>query len=101
MAETADRIRIDKWLWQARFCKTRALAAELVTAGRVRVNGTRIDKPGRAIGPGDVLTVALAGQVRVLRLLACGTRRGPAPEAATLYALLEAPAAPGGPAQRL
>lgn len=87
------RIRIDKWLWQARFVKSRALAVDLVTAGRVRVNGQKTEKPGRAIGPGDVLTLALGGQVRVLRILACGTRRGPAPEAATLYALIEAPGA--------
>jgi len=87
------RIRLDKWLWQARFVKSRALAVEWIEAGRVRVNGLKIDKPGRAIGPGDVLTFAIAGEVRVLRVLACGTRRGPAPEAATLYAAFEIPAA--------
>lgn len=95
------RIRLDKWLWQARFCKTRALAAAVVEAGRVRVNGQRVDKPGRAVGPGDVLTLAgigagmgAGGQVRVLRIAACGTRRGPAPEAALLYQSLDAPTAP-------
>lgn len=94
------RIRIDKWLWQARFCKTRALAAALVTAGRVRVNGQRIDKPGRAVGPGDVLTLAGMGEVavRVVRIAACGTRRGPAPEAALLYQSLDPPAQPEGAA---
>jgi ribosome-associated heat shock protein Hsp15 len=85
------RIRIDKWLWQARFAKTRALAAEMVGAGRVRVNGQKIDKPGRAVGPGDVLTLPVGAQVQVLRLLACGSRRGPAPEAATLYQWIAAP----------
>lgn len=93
-----ERLRIDKWLWHARFVKSRALAAELVSEGRFRVNGQRIDKPGRAVGPGDVLTFALGPEgrpeVRVVRVLACGTRRGPAPEAATLYADL-APRAPG------
>ncbi len=91
------RIRIDKWLWQARFCKTRTLAAALVEAGRVRVNGQRIDKPGRAVGPGDVLTLAgmgTGGPVRVVRIAACGTRRGPAPEAALLYQPLDAPTLP-------
>ena len=83
-----DRIRLDKWLWQARFVKSRALAVDLVAAGRVRVNGQKTEKPGRAVGPGDVLTVGLGAQVRVLRILACGTRRGPAPEAATLYDLI-------------
>ncbi|PYF09202.1 heat shock protein Hsp15 [Rhodobacter viridis] len=87
-----DRIRIDKWLWQARFVKSRALAVDLVAAGRVRVNGQKTEKPGRAVGPGDVLTLVLGPEVRVLRILACGTRRGPAPEAATLYELIGAPA---------
>ena len=104
MTDGSDRIRIDKWLWHARFCKTRALAAATVGAGRVRLNGQRIEKPGRAIGPGDVLTLSLAGQVRVVRLLACGNRRGPAPEAASLYQDISAPEttvpdSPGGPEQ--
>jgi ribosome-associated heat shock protein Hsp15 len=80
-----DRIRIDKWLWQARFFKTRSLAAGVVTAGHLRVNGDRTAKPGRAVGPGDVLTFRQAGEIRVIRILACGTRRGPAPEARLLY----------------
>jgi ribosome-associated heat shock protein Hsp15 len=86
----AHKLRLDKWLWQARFVKTRALAVALVASGHLRVNGQRIDKPGRAVGPGDVLTLVAGGQVRLLRILACGTRRGPAPEAATLYLDLEA-----------
>lgn len=84
------RIRIDKWLWHARLVKTRGLAADLVSAGHVRVNGARIDKPGRAVGPGDVLTVAVAGRVRLLRVLECGARRGPAVEAVTLFLDLDA-----------
>jgi ribosome-associated heat shock protein Hsp15 len=89
------RIRIDKWIWQARLVKTRSLAAALVSAGRTRVNGQRIDKPGRLIGPGDVLTLPLGPQVRLLRVLAVGTRRGPAPEAASLYAELHPQPVPG------
>lgn len=85
-----DRVRIDKWLWHARLVKTRGLAADLVSAGHVRINGARIDKPGRAIGPGDVLTVAVAGRVRLLRVLDCGTRRGPSVEAIGLYLDLDA-----------
>ena len=85
MTHATERIRLDKWLWQARFCKTRALAAKSVQAGRVRLNGVRIDKPGRAVGAGDVLTLRIGPQVRVLRILACGTRRGPASEAQLLY----------------
>nr|WP_208103290.1 RNA-binding S4 domain-containing protein [Rubellimicrobium sp. CFH 75288] len=76
---------MDKWLWQARFLRSRSLATEFVAAGRLRVNGQPVDKPARAVGPGDVLTFALAGQVRVVRVLALGERRGPAPEAQSLY----------------
>jgi ribosome-associated heat shock protein Hsp15 len=79
------RVRIDKWLWHARLCKTRALAAQLVAAGHTRVNGMRTDKPGRSIGAGDILTVALGGQVRLLQVLQIGTRRGCASEASLLY----------------
>ena len=79
------RIRLDKWLWHARLVKTRALAQALVAGGHLRLNGQWCDKPGRAIGPGDVLTLRLPGGVRVLRVLACGNRRGPAPEAEMLY----------------
>lgn len=85
MAHGSDRLRLDKWLWHARFCKSRGLAAEMVSEGRVRINGQPCAKPGRAIGPGDVLTFGLGGEVMVVRILACGTRRGPATEAATLW----------------
>jgi len=78
-------IRLDKWLWQARFFKTRSLAAKLVSAGRVRVDGTPVSKPARAVGAGDVLTFPQAQTVRVVRILALGERRGPAPEARALY----------------
>lgn len=85
-------IRLEKWLWRARFFRSRALATEAVAAGGVRVNGTQVARPARAVGPGDVLTFLQGGEVRVVRILACGTRRGPAPEAQTLYA--EIPPAP-------
>ncbi|WP_284165506.1 RNA-binding S4 domain-containing protein [Frigidibacter sp. SD6-1] len=80
------RIRLDKWLWQARFLKSRSLAAALIEAGHVRLNGVHVVKPAQAVGPGDVLTFALNREVRVVRVLACGARRGPATEARTLYA---------------
>jgi ribosome-associated heat shock protein Hsp15 len=85
-------IRLDKWLWQARFCKSRTLAAALVAAGRVRVNSERVTKPARAIGPGDVLTFPQGGAIRVVRVLAQGDRRGPASEAQALYEEIVAPA---------
>ncbi|NDV01922.1 RNA-binding S4 domain-containing protein [Pseudoroseicyclus tamaricis] len=85
MSGGRETIRLDKWLWQARFFKTRGLAASLAAAGKCRVNGQRTDKPARAIGAGDVLTFPQAGNIRVVRVLACGERRGPASEAAALY----------------
>ncbi|KFE36707.1 RNA-binding S4 domain-containing protein [Thioclava atlantica] len=94
MERASERLRIDKWLWHARFCKTRALAQQVVQGGRVRVNGQRIDKPGRAVGPGDVLTLRIGAQVQVLRILDCGTRRGPASEAQGLYERIEPGADP-------
>jgi ribosome-associated heat shock protein Hsp15 len=81
----APRERIDKWLWRARFAKTRPLAAKLVSSGHVRVEGRRIDDPGRKIRVGDVLTVALPRDVAVVRVLDFGERRGPAQEARALY----------------
>lgn len=92
-----NRIRIDKWLWQARFFKTRGLAAEVVTRGHLRLNGVRIARPGRAVGQGDVLTFAQAGAIRVVRIVACGTRRGPAEEARSLYVDLAPLAEDAGP----
>jgi ribosome-associated heat shock protein Hsp15 len=84
-------IRLDKWLFFARLCKTRTLAASEVADGRVRVNGTRIAKPAQAVGPGDTITYARGRDVLVLRILDIGTRRGPAPEAQGLYSDLTPP----------
>ena len=91
MTGAPAKIRIDKWLWQARFFKTRSLAAKVVGAG-LRVNGQVIAKPAFAVGPGDILTFAQARSVRVIRVLALGDRRGPAPEAQALYDDLSPPA---------
>ena len=83
------RIRLDKWLWQARFFKSRGLSAEAVLAGKIRLNGVKAAKPAHAVGPGDVLTFAQGTQVIVIRILECGTRRGPAAEAQGLYGALD------------
>jgi ribosome-associated heat shock protein Hsp15 len=90
---TPGRLRIDKWLWQARFVKSRSLAAALVEAGHLRVNGQPISKPGREIAPGDTLTFPQGGRIRLIRVTALGLRRGPATEAQQLYLDLDAPAA--------
>ena len=81
--------RLDKWLFHARFYRTRPLAQAAAQAGKVRLNGTRIDKPGHAVKPGDVLTVGRGGQVMAVRIVALAERRGPAVEAQKLYELLE------------
>lgn len=78
-------IRLDKWLWQARFVSSRAIAARLCTKGRVRIDGQRVKKPHFLVRPGQVLTFPQAQIIRVVRVLAIGTRRGPAPEARLLY----------------
>ena len=85
MSEPRDTIRIDKWLWHARFFKTRGLATKTVAAGKVRVDGTPVSKPARMVGAGDVLTFAKEKDVKVVKIIAIGLRRGPAPEAQALY----------------
>ena len=85
-------IRLDKWLWYARFFKTRGLAAKTVMAGHVRVNSARVSKASQSVGPGDTLTFPQGRQIRVVRIVEIGTRRGPAPEAQTLYDDLTPPA---------
>ena len=87
----AEKLRLDKWLWQARFFKTRSLSAKLVSGGHVRVNSEKVSKLAHAVGPGDVLTFPQSRRVRVIRVVALGTRRGPAPEAQALYEDLAPP----------
>ena len=77
--------RIDKWLWSARFVKSRSRAAALAAKGKIRRNGERISKPGQKIKPDDVLTFALNRQIRVIRVLSLAARRGPYSEAVLLY----------------
>ena len=84
MSEAADSQRLDKWLWHARFFKTRTLAAKAVAQG-VRVNGARRAKASASVRPGDVLTFAQGASVRVIEVAALGVRRGPAEEARALY----------------
>ena len=84
-----ERQRIDRWLWHARVVRTREAAASLAGAGYIRVNGVRIDAPGRLVRSGDVITVALDQRVRVLKVTGFAARRGPAPTAASLYEDLE------------
>ncbi|WP_112311201.1 RNA-binding S4 domain-containing protein [Pseudogemmobacter bohemicus] len=92
-AVPGPKLRLDKWLWQARFFKTRSLAASVVEEGHVRVNGTPISRPSREVGPGDVLTFPQGRNIRLIRVLGTGVRRGPASEAQMLFLDLDAPVA--------
>jgi ribosome-associated heat shock protein Hsp15 len=78
-------IRLDKWLWFARFRKSRALAAELCLAGRVRINRQVIGKPAAPLRVGDIVTLPVGSTIRVVRVAALGERRGPAAEALRLF----------------
>lgn len=82
-------MRLDKWLWQARFFKTRSLAARYIETSRCRIDGRVVDKAHATVAPGMVLTFALGPHVRVVRIVALGERRGPAPEARSLYEEIE------------
>jgi len=93
-ASIAAPIRLDKWLWHARMYRSRSLAAAAVAEGRMRVNGIVTAKPAHTVRPGDVLTFSLGKRVVVLRVLAPGARRGPAPEARALYDDLSPPPPP-------
>ena len=84
-----DKVRIDKWLWAARFFKTRTLAAEAIEGGKVEVNGERA-KRARALQPGDELRIRMAPYEHVIVVRALSNRRGPASEAALLYEETEA-----------
>jgi ribosome-associated heat shock protein Hsp15 len=79
-----DGMRLDKWLWAARFYKTRALAAEEIGKGRARVNG-QAAKPSRELRPGDTVELRQGAVERVVRVRALSAQRGPAPAAALLY----------------
>ena len=80
-----DGRRLDKWLWFARFCKSRGIAAEFCASGRIRISGRVVAKAHQAVRVGDVLTFPLGPHVRVIAVKDLGRRRGPAPEARLLY----------------
>ena len=77
--------RIDKFLWFARFFKSRTIAAAVVADGKVRINGARCEKPSTTAKVGDVLTFPTGPLVRVVKVVSGGVRRGPSSEARTLY----------------
>ncbi|PZQ96821.1 MAG: RNA-binding protein [Cereibacter sphaeroides] len=95
MSEPRETVRLDKWLWHARFFRTRSLATAEVQAGHVRLNGQRGAKPAHPVEIGDTLTFPQGSRIRVVRITGLGLRRGPATEAQSLYIDLVAPS--GGP----
>ena len=100
MTEDKDWQRLDKWLWCARFMKARSDCARLVAGGMIRINRQPTDKPHARLRPGDVVTLPLRGDVRVIRVLALASRRGPAPEARLLYEELSESRMPQGAASQ-
>ncbi len=88
---TGGSLRIDKWLWYARFFKSRTLAGKLCASGKLRQNNGLIGKAHATLCVGDVLTFPKEKEIRVIRVVALGTRRGPASEAVTLYEDLDPP----------
>jgi ribosome-associated heat shock protein Hsp15 len=84
----ADSLRLDKFLWFARIVKTRALAQQLAEGGHLRIAGRVVDRAHAPVRVGDVLSFALTGTVRVLRVEALPVRRGPPAEACALYSEL-------------
>jgi ribosome-associated heat shock protein Hsp15 len=91
LTDPRPTIRLDKWLYFARFFKTRSLSGKVVTGGHVRLNSVKVLKASVAVGEGDTLTFAQGDHIRVIRILSVGTRRGPAPEAQALYEDLSPP----------
>ena len=98
MNDTPTSVRLDIWLWRARFFKTRALSAKMCESGHMRLERfgavSRIEKASHAVKPGDRLIFALGTRLIDLEILDLGERRGPAPEAQALYSLRPEPAKP-------
>jgi ribosome-associated heat shock protein Hsp15 len=82
---SADRIRLDKWLWHARFCKTRSQASALCDTGLIRLNDRVVRKPAQPVKPGDRLDIPRGQFIMTVEIRALGSRRGPSCEAVTLY----------------
>lgn len=85
MSEAPASMRLDKWLWAARFYKTRALAVDEINLGRVRIGGQPV-KPARDVKVGDLLSIRIGTVTREVEVLGLSQQRGPAPQAQTLYA---------------
>lgn len=92
-------LRVDKWLWYARFFKSRSLATQFCNEGKLRIDDVLINKAHHVVRPGNVLTLVRGAAVRVIRVLALGSRRGPAAEAQALYEDISPPMPPRAEAE--
>jgi len=84
MSEPADKLRIDKWLWAARFFKTRSIAADAIESGKVTMDGARV-KQAKTVGVGDLVVIRLGPYQHEVEVLGLSGKRGPAPVAQKLY----------------
>ncbi|HEX4159219.1 MAG TPA: RNA-binding S4 domain-containing protein [Rhizomicrobium sp.] len=84
-----ERIRIDKWLWHARFYRSRVQAQAAAASGLIRLNGARVQKASAGVQPGDILTVPHGREILAVRIEAVAERRGGAPEARKLYSVVD------------
>ncbi|MGI9353067.1 MAG: RNA-binding S4 domain-containing protein [Rhizobiaceae bacterium] len=85
MTDRQSSQRIDRWIWHARFTKTRSLAQKLIGSGRVRIDREKISSASRLVKPGNVLTISLQDRVRIIEIVDLSERRGPYSEASLLY----------------
>ncbi|WP_340116227.1 RNA-binding S4 domain-containing protein [Pelagibius sp. 7325] len=92
LPDNEGALRADKWLWFARFFKSRSLATQICQAGKLRLSGHGVVKPHYKVKVGDVLTFPQGHHIRVIKVISLGTRRGPASEAQALYEDLSPPA---------
>lgn len=83
--------RIDKWLWHARFFKTRSIAQKQVTTGKVRVDSEKISSPSRKVLPGNILTITMSRDIKIIEIVGIADKRGPYIQAQLLYNNLTPP----------
>lgn len=91
MSDELAKMRLDLWLFHARFFRSRNLTVQMVAEGYLRLNGQHCTKPGHTVTEGDILTFPQGTRIRVVRILALGYRRGPFAEAQALYLDLDRP----------
>ena len=80
-----EKIRLDTWLWYARFYKSRNLSSKAISSGKIRINSNKITKPATKVKTNDVLTLNYINEIRIIQIQSLGSRRGPASEAQSLY----------------